>query len=429
MRSLPPSGSRCSEDAMTWVQIVGTRADQVHFAPRPERCGRGAPVSFTRPLLSRRRQQALMVRWCPARLCAGNSSGNQPKKTRAKQTFSPPPSTFYQALNQAVEAVLAAVEAGERLLEIEFPPLPASVLNSTRSSSDDVIDANTRLAFDFAKMLQETTRERRNGRSTYQRVALIYPDMIERNRAFAGDAAPKKPGSGYANRFGDTVGTADSRIRLAALRAGYEAGNFIQRILQANIRDGDAGDRIEPILDDDDIFIVLGASAQELVDVEKFVQRLEETDKTRGDQRPVILFNMQLDTSRGDLGLPAFPSRMLHHRFLCRFLPVYYLRTRSYSRSISRPPFVVNYQGAIFRVYPEPYQVLLETQENRYRQVAQYATRPRLTEAKDALTKAVFPQQNEKNGGSFGFLRRGMQTATWWERASDDSSVSNKWRQ
>ncbi|KAK4529915.1 hypothetical protein CCYA_CCYA02G0772 [Cyanidiococcus yangmingshanensis] len=417
--------SSCNRESVAWINAVPVRRsihipDAFSSAPRVLCACKGPP--------SLRTQRGSFARRFPEIRCTGETERRiGPEPGQGKK--SPSPSTFYQALTQAVSAVQTALQQGERLLEIEFPPLPSSILNSSTSSAYDVIDANTRLAFDFAKLLQEISLEKRPGTAPCQRIALIFPDMIERNRAASPKPAKNGSLSGYASSFGNNVGTDEARIRLAALRPGFEAGNLLQRLLQANIRGDGGGDRIDPVLSDDDIFIVLGASAQELVDVEKFVQRVEEADKAGNTRRPVILFNLQLDVSRGDLGLPAFPSRALHHRFLCRFLPVYYLRTRSYSRSMPRPPYVVNYQGAIFRVYPEPYQVLLETGNGRYRCVAEYAMRPTLHDAKQVLTRAVIPSGNEDENGSFGFLRKGFQTATWWERATADRSVSNKWRE
>jgi hypothetical protein len=57
--------------------------------------------------------------------------------------------------------------------------------------------------------------------------------------------------------------------------------------------------------------------------------------------------NLNLETHRGDLGLPAFPSKDLHYRFLSQIKPAYFLRTRQYSQTLSRPPFILNYQGAV----------------------------------------------------------------------------------
>lgn len=60
----------------------------------------------------------------------------------------------------------------------------------------------------------------------------------------------------------------------------------------------------------------------------------------------------------------------VHYKFLSKITPVYLLRTRSYSRSITKKPFLVNYQGAQFRVYPGRYQCLLDT-GSRYKMVSE----------------------------------------------------------
>jgi hypothetical protein len=67
-----------------------------------------------------------------------------------------------------------------------------------------------------------------------------------------------------------------------------------------------------------------------------------------------------LDTLRADLGLFSFPEKDVHYRFLSQIKPVYYLRTRAYSRTINVSPFVINYSGAVFREYPAPWQVMVK---------------------------------------------------------------------
>ena len=66
---------------------------------------------------------------------------------------------------------------------------------------------------------------------------------------------------------------------------------------------------------------------------------------------------------------PALRSQSLHFDFLSQIKPVYLLRTRAYSRTISKKPFLVNYQGAQFRVYPGEYQCLLDV-GSRYKRVS-----------------------------------------------------------
>lgn len=60
----------------------------------------------------------------------------------------------------------------------------------------------------------------------------------------------------------------------------------------------------------------------------------------------------------------------LHFDFLSQIKPAYLLRTRAYSRTISKKPFLVNYQGAQFRVYPGEYQCLLDV-GSRYKRVSE----------------------------------------------------------
>jgi hypothetical protein len=72
--------------------------------------------------------------------------------------------------------------------------------------------------------------------------------------------------------------------------------------------------------------------------------------------KPIVTWCMELDTLRADLGLFGFPSKDVHFKFLCNFTPVFYLRQRAYSKSVPIAPFVVNYNGALFRTYPSGWQ-------------------------------------------------------------------------
>lgn len=296
--------------------------------------------------------------------------------------IAPPPNTFYQAITQAQAATDAALEAGFRILEVEFPPLPTAELESAAVGAYEVADANLRLALDFSERYAEEGKK----------VVLSFPDRIERDRA-------------------EEDLTLRDNIRLSCLRDS-RPGWLIERLWTSPPVES-------AVLEDDDIFIVLGASCQELPDVERLVS-------SAGD-RPVILFNLKLDSARGDLGLPAFPRRDLHFRFLSKVLPVYYLRTRTYSRSIRRPPYVVNYSGALFRVFPGPYQVLLDTAGGKYRRLTSLGERPALGEVRDMLTKGMNLGENEGKDGNKSFLFRGYKSTTWWE---DDrtSQESNNWR-
>lgn len=183
----------------------------------------------------------------------------------------------------------------------------------------------------------------------------------------------------------------------------------------------DDDESVKP-LNGTDLYVCLVASAQELPDIERLHNQV--ADKNI----PIVLYNLKLDILRGDLGAPAFPSKAFQDRFLSRVKPVYYLRTRQYSRSTPRPPFLVNYQGCLFRAYPGQYQTLLDTGTGSYRRLLGQEVRPALGEFKEQLTQAlrddgVLPQTE---GSAFDFLRTGYKTTTWWEE--DRENASDAWK-
>lgn len=278
----------------------------------------------------------------------------------------------------------AALSAGERLLEVEFPPLPTAQLESSAVGAYDVSDANIRLAIDFAGVFADAGT----------RVVIAFPDLVEKDRAVEMNNESDSP---------------LENVRFGALKDARK-GSFIERLwttpeLEVAVRE------------DDDMFVVLGASCQELPDVERLVA-------TAGD-RPVVLFNLKLDTSRGDLGLPAFPRKDLHYRFLSKVRPAYYIRTRTYSRSLPRPPYIVNYSGALYKVYPGPYQVLLDTTAGNYQRLTTLEERPALGEVRDILTDGM--NIDGVQGQTDSIMYKGYKSKTWWEE-DRTKAVSNNWR-
>lgn len=190
-----------------------------------------------------------------------------------------------------------------------------------------------------------------------------------------------------------------------------------------NLFGGDGGVRgaVKP-LNGTDLYICIVASAQELPDIEALHNVIKE------DKIPIILYNLKLDVLRGDLGAPAFPPKTFQDRFLSRVKPVYYLRTRQYSRSTPTPPFLINYQGCLFRAYPGQFQTLLDTGTGSYRRLLGNDVRPALGEFKEQLTQAlrdegVLPQSE---GSALDFLRVGYKTTTWWEE--DREEASEEWK-
>ncbi|MCO5599707.1 hypothetical protein L7F22_053812 [Adiantum nelumboides] len=166
------------------------------------------------------------------------------------------------------------------------------------------------------------------------------------------------------------------------------------------------------------LYFFVGCSTSELPAVETYVN-------TFAAEVPAIMFNLELDTLRADLGLFGFPSKEVHYRFLSQFLPVFYIRTRDYSKTIAAPPFVVDYTGALFRMLPGPWQVMLKQGDGSYVCVAESSDRFTLGQTKEELLTALGLQ--EEKGSAMAFLRRGYKNSTWWE---DDveAEKSGEWR-
>lgn len=305
-----------------------------------------------------------------------------------------PPQSFYELQQDAIRATRLARRDGHKLLEVEFPPLPANILEMDDVSSYDVLQANLDLVTDFAKGLL-------NAGDDLQKIAVMLPDQAETDFAVdkLGSSAPF-PG-----------------IQVASIRKSDPDSTGIQPenwLLNFFGRKGSV-----QAIEDADVYILLGLSAQELPDAEELTEI--DGDKT------IIFFNLKLDILRGDLGAPAFPPKEFQDRFLSQVKPVYYLRTRQYSRSTPNPPFLVNFQGCLFRSYPGEFQTLLDTGNGRYRRVKGNSFRPPLGVFKQELTDALIQQDVlQDEGKTFNFLRTGYKVTTWWEEERE--MASDAWR-
>lgn len=101
-------------------------------------------------------------------------------------------------------------------------------------------------------------------------------------------------------------------------------------------------------------------------------------------------------------------------RFLSSLRPVFYLRTRDYSKSVPIAPFIINYSGAMFREYPGPWQVMLKQDGGEYACIAEDKLRYNLGDVKEELMAAM-GLNTEEAGSAMAFLRRGYKTSTWFE--------------
>lgn len=317
-----------------------------------------------------------------------------------------PPKSFEVLLRQAQASTLLAIKDGHRLMEVEFPPLPTSILEDASSSAYDVSDANIRLAVRYAQGLGK-------------RVSVVVPDRPELDRALikvlGGSSTP------YTNVSLNTL-TSSSPVLGSTVVSGDGDEKSIEGFFNRLFNIERLGKREVTVVPETEVYVILTASCQELPDVERlWLADAEKTGKT------IVMFNLKLDTQRGDLGLPAFPRKALQHRFLSRVKPVYYLRSRSYSLSLSRPPFLLPFSGALFRVYPGPFQCLLDTGNGRYRMVKQSNRRFALGEFKEELRQAL-KIEAEIKGKADDVLTRGYKTKTWFEEDAERLDESDGWR-
>ena len=66
--------------------------------------------------------------------------------------------------------------------------------------------------------------------------------------------------------------------------------------------------------------------------------------------------------------------------------PAFYLKTRSFATSLRRPPFIINYTGQLFRLYPEVWQSVLETGSGKTKLCGTTVERPTNKDFRDMLT-------------------------------------------
>lgn len=172
------------------------------------------------------------------------------------------PTTFIECARRAGQACRRAYDDGERLLEVEFPPLPLQVLEDSSSSARDIADANTRWAIEFAKSFTDLGQ-----------VSIIYPDQPELDDAIIYVDSPTKE-KPFENV---TLAT----IRADSIKNAASLDQIIMSVFGATV-----GGKVEAV-PNTKVYVAVVSSTQELPDLRK----LHEIDPTI----PIIFFNLKLD--------------------------------------------------------------------------------------------------------------------------------------
>ena len=191
------------------------------------------------------------------------------KQFASKQS---PPASFFELQQDCVRSARLARKDGHKLLEVEFPPLPAAVLEMDDVSAYEVAAANLKLALDFSKGMIAADQDE----AAPKKIAILFPDEPELKFAIeqVGSVNP------YPNIMIGSIRTVDPDDERLV-----KPENFLLNLF------GKGSGGVVKALSDVDMYVCLTASAQELPDIEE----LHKLDP----EKTIVMYNLKLDVLRG----------------------------------------------------------------------------------------------------------------------------------
>lgn len=143
----------------------------------------------------------------------------------------------------------------------------------------------------------------------------------------------------------------------------------------------------QQIQPEDQVFLFIAPSGVEVIQLEKLCEEAA--------PRPIVIFNPLWEDLRG-VGI-GYAARQLRNRFLNTIESCYHLRPLE--------------GAALFRCYPSPWQVWLETDED-YQLIKELSTKPAGDEIEDILAATTQPANSPqpKKSGPFANLQRFLRT-------------------
>jgi len=237
------------------------------------------------------------------------------------------PTSYPTAIRQAQEACKAALADGHKLIEVE---IPSSSLTSVAGDGEGQNEMN--LSMGYLKDFLVAWRTEAEG------VRVFFPDNVELAVARSGQTSDPSAGRvAMEAKFDD-----DTNL----FKLGYlTKQNAAWAMLGLNL--GQAFKPSQLVKEGDKMFVVAYPSFNPREEMSAVRQLYD--DAAKQQQRPLIIFNGELDRLRGGYypGL-FFPElAKITSEFLPKFETAYYIHNFKGTRP-----------GALFRCYPGPWQVL-----------------------------------------------------------------------